>query len=652
VVASPAYWDLLASAAPTFVVLVEPQPMEPLQAWTAAGGGLTNTWYASFETQVATAVLAGGLYRRLDFVRQNATTLTARTSAALVNANLGSYFHDTATSRIYVSTTSGASPELVALVGAWFTLFFATRSVSFADQPLYAPLVTGTLPTVSAEMPDALFGATYADTGDVSLLNEGGLFDQLSQFWVWRNKRVTFRLGGTALPYSDFVMIATMRINSLHVGDDVATLALENIGTILNQSLPLRTWGDGTLASGPGPTLAEDGANGLSQPLVFGTVVDCPLVLGGRTPGVADFWYTYDFNAGAYGSVAYLSVTAIDRTTRQRTTLTSGTDYTTAGATLTQTNAAYFFETHDLVATLLNLSMASSAGFGTMARAMLEICGEPLAHLDTVAFTAADVASPVLARYLNAPIQAADLMRELEQSCLGQVYKGADGRWTIRVLSFDLPTLELSDADFSAWAPQVDLRTVLDTAIVRYGHKPFQDDWSETSASDDTTRYASETSDSHRLDTWLTARTGSTPLLIAADAVVLAHRLQFLRSRPAVRIEFEERGLTLMTAQVGDLVRVTRARAPQARTGRYDGHVLRIVSLHKALGPEAPSVRGVLDDLEGQTDHIFRLAPSGSTMTWATATDPERAVYGFLADNSLGYLDPLDPTTRHAKVLY
>jgi len=152
---SNAYTALLASPAAAFVVLVEAQPMEPLRVWTAAGG-LANTYYASFSSQIATTITPGGLYRRLDSVKQNATALVSRASAALVDANLGSYFYDTATSRIYVSTTTGVTPETFALVGAWFTLFFSTTSVSFSDQPWYAPIVNGALPTVRRRLRSAL----------------------------------------------------------------------------------------------------------------------------------------------------------------------------------------------------------------------------------------------------------------------------------------------------------------------------------------------------------------------------------------------------------------------------------------------------------------------------------------------------------------
>jgi hypothetical protein len=155
-----AYDALLASATPDFVVLAEVQPMEPLAGWTAAGGGLTNTYYCAFLSQIATTVVAGGLYRRLDSVRQNATALTLRASAALVDANLGSYFLDTSTNRLYVSTNSGASPDTFALLGAWFTLFFSSTSVALSGQPLYAPMIAAALPTLTDELGDILLDAT------------------------------------------------------------------------------------------------------------------------------------------------------------------------------------------------------------------------------------------------------------------------------------------------------------------------------------------------------------------------------------------------------------------------------------------------------------------------------------------------------------
>lgn len=628
-----AYDALLASATPDFVVLVEVQPMEILQGWTAAGGGLTNTYYCSYSSQIATSAVAGGIYRRLDEVRHNANALTSRASAALVDANLGSYFFDTSTSRIYVSLSSGLSPDTAALVGAWFTLFFATKSVSFSDQPLYLPLVSGGLPTLVDEMADALFGSILSDSGAVELLNGDALFDKLSRAYVWRNKRVTFRHGGVGLAFTDFAIIDTLRINKIEVDDETATLQIETLSTILNKSLPLRTWGDGTVSGGPPAENPETGIFGTSQPLIFGTIENCPCVLGGRTPTdgfnpATDDWYAFDFNSGAYGNCQFVAVYAVERSTKTATLLTVGADYTTSGAVITVDNASYLYETHDIIATLSNIAFASSAKFGDMALAILRICGESDANIDTAAFSTVNADAPqTLARYVGEPVQAVDLLTELCQSVGGQVYRGADGKWTIRVITPDIPStlVDLKDEDFVSWNPTGQLDAALNEVRVRYGHTPLDDSWLEVSASNDTVLYAAETSDAHRIDTWLTT---------SDDATGRAQHARLFKSTPPMQIEAEDRGLALMSAHAGDLVSVTRARAPVARTGTYDGHILRIVKLEKALGPDMPTVLVTLEDLGGHVDRIFRLLPSSSTLTWTTASAQEKARYGFLGDTN------------------
>lgn len=693
---------LLARHAIDFVVLAEVQIMEPLGVWTAAGGGLTNTWYASFPTQIATSVVGGGMYRRLDEVRQNATALTSRASAALVDSNLGSYFHDTANSRIYVSTAAGTSPDLAALVGAWFTLFFSTRAVDFSDQPVYAPILTGELPSLRSEMPDPLFGAITSDTGSLSLLNGDGLFDRMSRQYVWRNKRVAVKLGGLSLDYSDFATVTTMRINSIGVSDDVATLQLEQIGSILNRSIPPRTWGDGLTFSAVGEGILKD-----SQPWIFGVAKDCHLPL---TDNTSDGEYQFvDLLLSPSGATVN-AVYAIHRTTRERTTLSSPADYGASSTTVTLlphtqaidfasfasptvvftftahglttgdtviisgsstspsidgewgvtvisfnafevpvnvsgsgaggliTKRGYTHQDYEILADLTGL--VSAPTFGSIVPALLLELGEHSGNIDTAAFAAID-APQQIGCYLTEPIQAADLLLELEQSVLAQVYVGADGRWTCRKFNpSSSASFTLTDEDFAAWDSDDDLAAVLNEVRVQYDHRHATDSTSEAASSDDAVRYGSETSDSHQVFTYLRD---------SADASSLAQRYRFYKGAPSARIRFEERGLTLMTAVVGDLVAVTRDRGPVARTGRFDGHILQIVELEKALGPDAPTVRGVLWDFGGQTDRIARYAEAGSTLTWAAASAEERATLGFYADSN-GYIDPADGLTRHLKV--
>lgn len=637
----PMIADTLAKSSTAYVVLAEVEAMEPLGVWTSAGGGLTNTYYASFATQVSMSVGPGGLYRRLDSVRLNSVYLVGRTTTADVDANLGSYFHDTSTARIYVSTTGGLHPDSYELIGAWFTTFFSSSSVSFDNQPLFSPMITGSLPALDAEMPDALFGSSVSDTGQLQLLNGDGLFDSLSNGWVWRNKRVTLRLGAQGFTYSEFATVVVMRINSMAVTDDVATLTLEDFGTVLNQSVPFRTWGDGTFV-GPVINTSEESALGLHQPVLFGTVQGCPLTRSGTVT-----YYTVDAQTHPVG-ITVSSVSAVSNTTGDIIEL-GPLDYVIGSGGFTVTIIGpYSSDDYHFVATLSDTpgGIPDTQTFGGFARALLLRCGEDPLNLDDAAFAAASIPSPLVGAFFIDPIQAADIMRTLEQSVMGQVYQGPDGRWTCRFLSPDIPSdtvavTSLVDSDFVSWEPVAMLSSVLHEVRVRHSNKPAYDSWVEVSASDLAVAYANETRDSHRIDTYLQND---------ADARSLATRMLFLRSRPASRIDFEERGLRTFVLSAGDIVRVTRDRAP-SRSGRYDGHLLRVVQVSKNLGSDTPIATGVLDDMGGQTERVFRLAPAGSTMTWSTATNEERAIYGFLSDSDR-YVVAGDAASRDAKSLY
>jgi hypothetical protein len=638
-----AYDALVANHAPKPILLAEIQPAEALGVWTAAGGGLTNTYYVSWNRQFGTSIVTGGIYRQLDSVRQNATSLTSRASAALVDANLGSYFHDTATNRIYVSTTTGASPNTFASIRAYFTVRVCDTSVEFSDQPLYWPLLTGSLPTFSEAFADMVFGVTQSGTGTISLLNGDGLWDRLARQWLWRNKIITLKLGGTyrqgttetALAYTDFATMGTLRINTVAPNDETFDIQVESVGNILNQSLPQEVWADDDIMSQW--VAAEEQQKPI--PILLGSVEFCPMT---ETNQVGDTWITH--NPYVNTSVSVGLIHAVDRTSGEYIALVDGVDYVTAGpgvAGILYTMLTYNSDTHFFVANLQDTDETTYLP-GTFARRLLELCGESAANIDTAAFDALDVARPQLVgHWLNTPTPAIDLMRQLEQSVNAQVYWGPSG-WTCRHIDFSAPAdWTLTDADFSKWAPTDDLQGVLSRARVGYLRHPVTGAYSEASDSSDRTQYESETSDSHTVNTFLQQ---------AADAAAQAGHLRFLKGAPGALIEFEVTGLTLMTAHVGDLVAVTRDRAPCARNGRYDGQLLLLVALTKALGPEGPVVSGVLSDLGGNADKVFRLAPSGSSLTWSTATAAEKAFYGFLGDTNR-YIDSNDAVTRDGKVL-
>lgn len=622
--------ELIESVDADFVVLAEVQPMEMLSEWTASGGSFPNTYWAQFPSQIATDVVAGGLYRRLDEVRQDGIKLAQRSSSAQVDVNLGSYYLDP-NGILFVSTTTGAHPDTFALIGAWFTLFFATSSVRFADYPLYSPMLTGTFPTLTNEMPDLMAGSIVTDSGSLEILNTDGIFDKMVRLYVWRNKTVTFKLGGKTLPYTSFETFDTLQINDASVDDEILTLQLESGGSVLNKSLPLRTWGDGTFTGGRTPTDEAPGISAMSQPIVLGSIQYCPCVFAGTIGGLEQ-WLAYDFNSGPYGTCQITKVYVFNRNFRDGLTL-DAIDWAATGPQIEIFNPTYTHEEWDIIATLVNLGTGPTPKFGTMAKAILELCGESSDNINAAAFAAADVAVPqILSRHMGEPKSGADWMSELEQTVNGQVYKDSDGRWTCRQLTVDIPDeyVTLHDYDFVTWKPSERLSASLNEFRVRYAHIPYFDDWVEAVASSDRIRYGNETSDSHRIDSWL---------LSSVDASEHADHQLFFRGVPPMVVETEQRSLWLMKSRAGDLVSVVRGRGPIARTGSLDGQIMRIVKIEKSLGP-MPTVKAWLEDLGGQTDRVGRCLDADVDLDWANATPEQRAVYGFCSDES-GYLGTL-----------
>lgn len=622
---------LIASATPAPIVLAELQPAQALGPFTLDSGVV---YRAPWPRIVQSDVIPGGLYRRLDVVRENATPYTAVASIAACQAAAGSYFYDAAADLVYLHTTTGGTPNAFAFIGVWFTLFMSTDTVTFSDQPLYSPRITGTLPSLVAERPDMVFGVTVSAEGQLQLLNGDGLWDRLATQWIWRRKKVTFKLGGVGLPYTEFVTVGTLRINTLQVDDELCVLGLEQLESILNRSVPIKTFGDITTYA-----LAVEGVASLSQPWLFGIGKDCRPPL---TDTSAEVYTLIDINFQPDAVMHVDAAYAIHKTTGARTTL-APSDYTTGtGATLQMLNLTYTYTTYDIRVDVRITTQVPT--FGTQVKNVLLNLGEDLANIDTAALLALDASLPAtLGVYLTEPMQAADLIHTFEQSVMAQVYINELGRWTARAWDPSAPAdWTLTQSDFSVWTPAEDLQGVLDEVRVQYDGRHASGDYSESSSSDDQVLYGSETSDSHRVTTFLRD---------AGPAATLAQHLRFLKGKPANRITFVATSLLLLQARVGDVVAVTRDRGPVARTGRLDGQLFEIVRLEKALAGAdgAPQVSGILEDFGGQTDRIFRLAPAAST--WATATDADRAVYGFLSETN-GYIDATDPLTRKAKVLW
>lgn len=578
-------------------------------------------------------------------MRQNATHLTLQTSSANVDAHAGSYFFDSANAILYVSMTDSSNPETQAFVGAWFTILVASGSASFADQPLYQPLITSMLPMLEQEKPDLLFGATSSDTGAIALLNTDGLWDVLAKLWIWRNKLVTFKLGGvigdsnTPLAYSDYATIGAMLINTAVPDDQVFTLQLETIGSVLNRSIPPKNITD-AIGGVTDPTL---NLQSVALPWIIGTARDCKLTYS-STISVQDVYTTVDIG---FTSLANVTVYAVDKSTGVKTTLAITSDYVLgAGSLAINNNATYPHGTYEIWMDCSASGFAST--FGACVTAILAALGVPSSMIDSTAFSALDAISPTLGIFLTTPTLATDVIRAFEQSLNAQIYNRVDGVWTCRLFDPSTPAAySLVDADFVTWteaqAVKETLAATLSAVSVQYDARNASGAYFSASASDTSVQYGEETSDTTSVATYLRNQ---------GDAQALAGHDQFLKGAAPTQITAQMRGLQLMQATIGDMVAITRDRGPIARTGRLDGQIFELIKLTKALAGSdgAPMVTVVLEDLGGQTDRIARCT-DGTVADWGSAVATDRAIWGWCCDNN-GYIDATDITTKNGKVCF
>lgn len=617
----------------------------------AAMNGSAIIYSVAWSNYAQTSVVKGGIYRRLDAVRENGTAYSLVASTTLIASTASSYYFDSSASLLYVHTSTGSSPNTFDFIGAWFTIFLATADPEFVldTTPLYEPRLTGQLPQLRTTKPDELFGASVWAEGTIEMANADALFDALARSWIWENKVLTVKVGGTGLALTDYLTLRTMRVASINVDDQLATLSVQAMADILTRSLPPNTVaGLGIYIAGLGFLIDDDSPVwALTAPWIYGSIEDVPMKELYDDGAAFATYLVRDASLDPFlGYPIYLltALYAINTTTGVRLTLSTAGDVNDVLADgIYELVANYAYresQGYELRADITYITGAGT-GIGTMAKSVLLMCGESSANIDSTAFTNLDTAVPYTVAFcLSELTPASEVMRNIEQSGLVQVYVGTDGRWTCRALDPAATVVaSLTDEDFATWKATVEDQSVLSEARVQYELNPSSSAVREVSTSDTATAAGRETSDSHRVLTYLR---------LEADAQELCDRYAFIKQRAHALIESQQRTLGLINAMPGDLVSVTRTRAA-ARTGAYSAVPVLLRETQVTLGPTI-KVETVLDDL-GEVLTLVGVYSDDTGADWSTATAAQKQSLAFYADDN-GFIDSSDAATRHRKVYW
>lgn len=638
--ASAAYLALLERANAAWIMLALITAREGLKGWASAGSGAYSIAWDPY-THPTTIRADRGLYRQLLAVYENGTALTVRANLATVQANPGSYFYDEAAETLYVETSGSVSPDTLSLLQVVFAVRVATSAVAFDGIPPFDAQIDGqTAPSIRMDRPELLRGIIAFPSGDLSLQNADGFWDYPAAKWLWPNGTIEFKLGGDGLAYSDYETVAVMQIaREPSAGDEVATFQLRSRGNATDRAFP-----QSLLAT----LYGQSAGQGRYMPMLWGRVVDVPCQKSHQTSGSRNFWAINDGVNFSSDVLTIESAEKVERGTGLRTALVESTDYWYPGGALRhgiEVHTSIDAETYDVVVTVDRA--AGQRTCGAVALSILRLCGIPDALIDTASFDQADLDNPaVLGLYVpgGATVDVfttgTELLNRLERSCLLSVYIAPTGLWTAQVWdpSFDWAALtRRTDADLFECRHQPDVtKTATANISVRYGQAHYANTWQVETTSRDDARYRLDADSTEPVETCLAN---------AADASVLANRLQLVGSNLPIEIEIED-GPHLLTYSPGDKIRIQRDRGPSL-TGTFD-QPMEIERISKSISTVA--VQATVSNMRGLGAKVKRPAPDG-VLDWATATDDEKMQYIFICDDS-GFIVAGDPTTYQHSIFW
>jgi hypothetical protein len=631
------YNEWVEESATSRVVLAELQPAVQLSGWTAVGVSAPNVYSIAFPLNIASDVVPGGVARRLDEVRENGVPLTAVGSVANTQAVAGRYYITTG-GVLYVHTFSGGSPDAVASVVAFFSLFVATAPRDFVNGPLYEPRLVGQLPAMQAIAEDDFNAVKVFGGGTLDLVNAHRFFDRASQQYVWRNKKVTLFLGGGNMARSDYRAVGSFRIDSLTVTDELARLTVRSEASLLEQQVPFRT-----ITRSEYPQCADD-VEGSYKPVLYGAKRNIPPPLvqsfiranpsfSDAPVGYADVYLVADPAVGPVTSI--VNVRAVNRSGGQTLALPSA-DFAVNLSACTVTVTAPAWRSDEWSIRVDASGPTDGLGgyldtVGEISQHLLLQLGARADQIDAASFAAADAAAPYpLALWQYEPVEAAAVIVLLQQSVLGGLAVSRAGKWQWHILDVgdEAAVGDVEPADIVAWEPVERIPTVSPLVRLYFDLDPATEGdllqgYQMVTAEAASVRYLYEVSSGVSIRTAHVDR---------SSATLFAQRYRVLSSQPDTQVSVDLRGPRMMTTELFERVLVTRPRASDA-SGAYTQKRMQIVAIDKRLDPVR--VRVTLTDLGG-VGALYggvRLV-SDASVTWGTASVAQQTTLAFIGNDS------------------
>jgi len=629
---STSFTALMAEPTSKKIFLAELNLAEELTGWTLTAAQ-TYTYEISFLNETITLAdsTTENIRKAISSLEEDGTALTEKTSIATVEAISGSYWHDTANSKLYMHPSGDDSPALHTILG-FFWLYFATDGV-ILNSIYYEPYIAENgIPGIRQSNPNLYWGIAQISEGILKFLNGRGYFDQISKKFIWTNKKCRILLGGDNLAYGEYQLLYTFRITNKRFTREEFALDIASESFNLMRSIPINKF----LISNY-PSL-DPIAEGKPIPIYYGeySSTHAPTVTCINSAYGAD---QYQFKICDHciesfdeGYVNYDDGAGWSTITIANTNSTLGT--------FTVTDSSFVLGESKIKVAFHGKSSAAGSSAIESAPAIIQdllinVLSYTTSNLESTSFQESSAESE---NVLNVPIEketeTLSIIEQICQSDLAFFDSDENGKFRYRTwrpyIASTYPEIDDTDClnipEFTE-----DNKQIYSTVSIGYAYSCANNSYKFIDNTQTETQYKYDRNEQLQIKSYL--RTQS-------DAITLAQRLSYLTKTPTVKLRTELK-LPIIDKLLGDKIQLTIKRAPTISSSGYENQIFEIDEKEISCFPFINKIEAFdLKDFGGNIGYWTSVAAPN----WSTASNAQKRVAGYWSDSS-GYIDPTDSTS-------
>jgi hypothetical protein len=511
------------------------------------------------------------------------STLVEEDSVADVKSTAGTWYFDFYDQRVYVHGPTGenlSSGSTTNIVMVFVYKDFASAVYHYGNRE-YRPLVRqDSFPAMDLAVDDIVEGMYRFNFSSFSLNNDGW-FDTAVESYIWTNRVVIIKIGGEALPYSEYQTFFVGRISDFSVSDELVVFTLKDMRVGSYAQIPLdHYW----IVDYPDMDPDDEGK---SIPIFYGIKANITPICIDTTAGTGGKWKI----------CASREIKEITQVMKNKKVLVENTDYSVdlANGEFTLIHEGFNKDRgHTLSVTAEGFVDGSDNLIekgGAIAKDILQTyLGWSDAELDLTSFTTTDsLRTAALDIYLDTDSDSREVLQTIGRSIVAFFSPTEDGKLSFMAYepTVEDGTLELFDEDFYAdWKVIKDDSWIRNKVQLSYGQNPTSDEYLTVEVSNDAVLYKYGVRDTLSIITYLRNE---------SDAENIAQGVLDMVSKPITVFSstFGLKGFILFPTRK---VVVTRERAADL-TGEFAAKVFRIKQVVKNPTSETTQVIGQ-DDLQ------------------------------------------------------